>query len=385
MSMSETGPRRVPVLLMLDKQEPLVASATAFRERLPRIDIRAAKVPKAVELDPFFPAVPVGPGNRNITLESTAPEASEQFVVRAFVMAEKPEDVPERVDGRQVFADPVIEPFPICPGDPASGGVVDVKAKLATAKLAASGLDGNKVAIAIVDTGVNLAHLTAKLGGAPRFDAGNSWTPKGVTTLPGNHPVNHGTMCAFDALIAAPNATLLDYPVLVTPAQGGSTMSGTVGVALLAYAQLVVGWAVAFAAGGTQKYSGLVVSNSWGVYHPSWDLPPGHRGRYIDNPNHPFHLQVSALNRSGVDIIFAAGNCGAPCPSSKCQNLTTGNHHGCECPCRRAHRCGVRCWRSACRLFLAGAFDWEHAATKARPDGLHPLSRLRGIRCRLRG
>jgi hypothetical protein len=176
--------------------------------------------------------------------------------------------------------------------------------------------------VAVVDSGINLAYLAGKLGAMPRFDVANSWSPSGLTTLPGQHPIHHGTMCAYNVLTAAPRATLLDYPVLIRREPGGSEVSGTLSVALLAYAHILAGWGVAFAPGGTTKYKALIVSNSWGVYHPSSDFPPGHRGRYIDNPNHPFHLIVSALARSGIDIVFAAGNCGAQCPASRCQNRT---------------------------------------------------------------
>src|SRR5262249_9641189 len=46
-------------------------------------------------------------------------------------------------------------------------------------------------------------------------------------------------------------------------------------------------------------------------------------GRYIDNPNHPFHVIVGALSRTGADITFAAGNCGAQCPDGRCQGNVT--------------------------------------------------------------
>jgi hypothetical protein len=129
-------------------------------------------------------------------------------------------------------------------------------------------------------------------------------------------------MCAFDILLAAPKATLLDFPILSSNAPGGSNMGGTLSVAVLAYAQLIASWAVAFAPGGAAKYKALVVSNSWGIFHPSWDFPAGHPGRYCDNPRHPFHLIMSTLAASGVDIVFAAGNCGKECADGRCQGRT---------------------------------------------------------------
>jgi hypothetical protein len=130
-------------------------------------------------------------------------------------------------------------------------------------------------------------------------------------------------MCAFDALIAAPKATLLDFPILSLAGSGGSTMSGVLSAALLAYAQVLSSWAVTKTGSDLSQYVAVVLTNSWGVFHPSWDFPAGHPGRYIDNPNHPFNLLVGTVVGAGVDVIFAAGNCGADCPDSRCQGRTT--------------------------------------------------------------
>jgi hypothetical protein len=175
-----------------------------------------------------------------------------------------------------------------------------------------------------MDTGINHKHVEKKLGKPILLDAANSWSPAGLTIPPGGHPVDHGSMCAYDALMVSPKATLLDFPVLSSNVPGGSTMGGTLSVALLAYAQLIAGWAVAFAPGGVAtKYNALVVSNSWGIFHPSWDFPAGHPGRYCDNPRHPFNLIVTTLAAGGADIVFAAGNCGTECPDGRCQARTS--------------------------------------------------------------
>jgi hypothetical protein len=310
---------KIPVLLVVGSQEPLVESASALREgRAPGIDIRAARMPPGAQIDPAFSAVPVGraiPGT--LSMDSVRPANSQNFVVRAFVDAPDGK-IPEAVNGSKVFSQPRIEPILTCGGDPPLGRTSDVANSLNRAALAAAGLTGKKVAIAIADTGINLAHLRTQLGVVPTFDAANSWNGPGATAAPGNYPLDHGTMCAYDALIVAPSATLVDVPILSNPTAGGSTMGGTLAAAVLAYAHLLAKWSVSFAPGDLGKYLGLVISNSWGVFDPSWDFPPGHPGRYIDNPNHPFNLLVGVLVTSGVDIVFAAGNCGAQCPDIRC-------------------------------------------------------------------
>jgi subtilisin family serine protease len=185
---------------------------------------------------------------------------------------------------------------------------------LRIADLHARGLDGDGVAVAVVDTGISINAMRASLGYVPRFDVANSWSSPNITTMPGQFEVDHGTMCAYDVLIAAPRATLLDFPALATPAP----FSVTLGIALMAFSQILAAWIVAPAAGGANRYKALVVSNSWGMYDESWDFPAGHPGRYCDNPNHPFQTIVSALVRGGVDIVFAAGNCGNPDPDIRC-------------------------------------------------------------------
>ena len=62
----------------------------------------------------------------------------------------------------------------------------------------------------------------------------------------------------------------------------------------------------------------LVVTNSWGMFNPGWDFPPGHPGNYSDNPAHPFNIIVSSLEAAGADVLFATGNCGRDCPDGRC-------------------------------------------------------------------
>jgi len=222
-----------------------------------------------------------------------------------------------------IYADPQIEACTVCPGSPALGTEATVARRIGVPQLAARGMNGSGVRVAIVDTGINMTYLRAR-GKNPNFDAAQSWVPLAGLT-PGSLPVGHGTMCAYDVTIAAPRCTLLDIALLLTNRTGGSVMEGLLSDAVQAYGHLVL---VQVAPRLPGESNSLVVNNSWGMFHESWDFPPGHRGRYADNPDHPFNRMIELLETLGADILFAAGNCGRFCPDGRCRGVTTGGITG---------------------------------------------------------
>ncbi|MBO3752488.1 S8 family serine peptidase [Streptosporangiaceae bacterium NEAU-GS5] len=281
-----------------------------------------------VTLDPgFLPVavprpVPAAPGGDPLSLNqplvySLAPQdasvlvrgeiADDEITARVSLLPSARRDVVG------VYSDPVIETTLTCGGDAPVGDWHDIERLLRVADLAAEGMDGAGVALAITDTGINAAQVARVMGRTPVIDAAHSWTPSGVAGQAGEFPVNHGTMCAFDTLIAAPQATLLDIPVLLSQRPGGSALDGLLSDAVAAYAHLrtVLDEQPA-------EHRALVISNSWGSFSPEWDFPPGHPGNYSDNPAHPFNLIVGSLAQAGADILFAAGNCGRECRDGRC-------------------------------------------------------------------
>jgi hypothetical protein len=206
-----------------------------------------------------------------------------------------------------IYADVAISTCPVCPNSPALGSDKDVERLLGVDKLARNGMDGTGVCVAVVDTGINVAWLNSK-GKTPNFDASRSFTTLGGT--PGNFPVNHGTMCAFDVCIAAPKCTLLDIAILRSVA-----FTTLLSDAVRAYSFLLnlLRNQLRPGAGST-----LVVSNSWARFPVIPDFPKGHPSNYSDNPNHPFNRIVDTLESVGADILFAAGNCGPDCPDDRC-------------------------------------------------------------------
>jgi len=293
-------------------------------------------------IDPTFGAIPIGRGAQNGHVDNLQailePEISERFLVSGFVRASR-DSVPEYFveDGQKypIHSNPLVGGLqrpspclPTCGTSEAVGDTPDVQANLHFQTLQANGLDGSSVALAIVDSGIYKPRIERLLGDALKpiipisLDANNSWRPLGLVTQPGEHRVGHGTMCAYDALIAAPKATLLDFPMLLARPVADHHSTSLVDAAILAYFRLAIIWA-------SKSFGALVVSNSWGLFHPCLeDFPPGHPYRFIDNPHHIFHLFIQALAADGVDIIFCGNNCGdgtncaGHCASGTCLGKT---------------------------------------------------------------
>lgn len=225
-----------------------------------------------------------------------------------------------------VFADPRIQPIATCPNGPV-GSDLDVEQLLLVEELRRRGMDGSGVKVVIVDTGVNLNYLRSQ-GKTPRFDSELSWGPVEGQPL-GDMPRGHGTMCAYDVCIAAPACTLIDHAVLTSRTPGGSAMDGLLSDAVQSYGLLL-----SYLTKAPEPFAGdhiprtLVVNNSWGMFHPSWDFPVRDPQNYSDNPDHPFNIIITSLEAAGADILFAAGNCGTECPDGRCEGVTNAGIFG---------------------------------------------------------
>ncbi|MEV4168376.1 S8 family serine peptidase [Nonomuraea sp. NPDC049709] len=292
------------------------ASTADVADGLPGVELDPAFIPVAVPRP--VPSAGGDPLSLNQPLDYSLAAEDASVLVRGTIsddeLAARITLLPAlRPDVVGIFADPVIESTPACGGDPPVGDWHDVERLLNVPGLHAQGLDGTGVAVAVLDTGINAAHTARHLGRGVTLDAERCWSPSGVPGRPGEFEVDHGTMCAFDTLIAAPQATLIDIPVLLSTRPGGSALDGLLSDAVAAFAHLrnVLDAQPA----GTRA---LVVNNSWGSFSPEWDFPVGHPGNYSDNAAHPFNLMVAALDKAGADVLFAAGNCGRECADGRC-------------------------------------------------------------------
>jgi subtilisin family serine protease len=233
------------------------------------------------------------------------PQAPEAFAVRAqFDDQEAIERLRADRKGEVigVFADPTIQACPTYCGVGAVGDSRDVARVLGVTALRKARLSGRNVRIAIVDTGIDGQRIP---------NVRDGWSADGQYQ-PGSAGVDHGTMCAFDARIAAPDADLLDYALLLNAAALSSFLSD----AIAAFADLIA---------RLQAQPGpLVVNNSWAVFDRSEDAPIGSPENYSANPDHPFNQITGSLVEAGADVLFAAGNCGRECPDDRCGRGDTG-------------------------------------------------------------
>ena len=320
---------QVRVIIQMRTTPALAAASFGPVGTAPTIGI--AQLP-GVELDASYSPVPITSRSAEGFGMATRFSASEPatHVVRAAVSRDALSDVLARAneddDVVGVFADPRITHYAVRPRGPV-GTDGDVEQLLAVDELRRRGMDGTGVNVVMVDSGFNLDYLRLR-GKTPEFNPELSWGPQANLPL-GNMPVakgkpySHGTMCAYDVCIAAPACTLVDHPLLWSQTPGGSAMDGLLSDAILSYGVLL-----SYLSKAPEPVAGdylprtLVVNNSWGMYAPSWDFAVGDAENYSDNGDHPFNLQVEALEAEGADILFAAGNCGPDCPDGRCEGAT---------------------------------------------------------------
>jgi subtilisin family serine protease len=211
-----------------------------------------------------------------------------------------------------IYTDPVVAAMTApCCSDDAVGDENDVRALMGLGSLEAEGLTGSGVDVAVVDTGFSLEAIRNQGRTCP-FNPlpGATWGVPGAAG-PGQHPCDdlheHGTMCAYEVGIAAPDAMLHDMGFLGSQ----PTLKAQLSDAVLCYEELL--------RHATSSNAPLVVTNSWGLVDPTEDMAAPQDARYLDNPAHAFNLAVASLEAAGVDVVFAAGNCGGDCPSEQCR------------------------------------------------------------------
>ncbi|HWO11324.1 MAG TPA: S8/S53 family peptidase, partial [Polyangiaceae bacterium] len=171
--------------------------------------------------------------------------------------------------------------------------------------LRARGLLGRGVALAVVDDGIQIESLRARLRAALDLDLaldrsqGQAPFPElgvehsRVAPLPepfSRGRRSHGSMCAYDACLAAPGCTLLDLPTHAPRSVGPKRIA----LILAAYRHLSE-------LARARRFEHLVVLNSWQTL-PSDAL----MGLSPEHPRHPLYQALCELEAAGADVIFSA-------------------------------------------------------------------------------
>ena len=217
------------------------------------------------------------------------------FVLAADIDGDAESEMLDTGLAKAVFADPQIAPFPVAPSSPV-GTIDDVADALELESLRDAGALGRGVRVAVVDSGVDGTQVNVS-GGASLWPG----------TSPGTAPPGHGTMCALDVQIAAPDAQIHDYPLLRSD---GNTWIALLSDAIRVFAEIMTTM--------LRLPGPMVVTNSWGMYDTVGDEPLGSPQNYSGNDAHPFNTITAALVAAGADVMFAAGNCGADDPTEGC-------------------------------------------------------------------
>ncbi len=267
-----------------------------------------------LKIDQDYEPVPIKPAEEQF--ESLRLANEEIVLVRGEIDEENVEQLKSQDNVVKVWTDAIIRPvgqanippFPLdtrggctprdCDPKTAKGNILDVARYLGCDKIWEKGFKGNDIVIAICDTGCDKNVL-------PVIDG---WSPN-LFFPPGTHlPIEggwHGSMCGTDVIGMCPQAKLYDIGVLKSTAQD---VSGFLSDAITGFQ-----WAIdRFNRDGTPQ----IMSNSWGM--PKEDFGPD----YANDPNHPFTRKVVEAIDLGIIVTFAAGNCGAYCPSSVCETDT---------------------------------------------------------------
>jgi hypothetical protein len=209
-----------------------------------------------------------------------------------------------------------------CPGEAAHGLFGDRASALRTiraeqALLAAEGLPGStRASLVLVDTGLPATMLS------PAFPGWSVATGAEVREPGDPLSVGHGEMVARNALAAALSADvrLLDCPAIPDGITDLEVFTNAVISALLAVLAVVQAGREDEAKEGRPP-APWVICNAWGVFDPGMQAS---LISYPDNPEHPLADALRRLADEGVDIVFAASNCGEFCPHPRCGAEFTG-------------------------------------------------------------
>jgi hypothetical protein len=173
---------------------------------------------------------------------------------------------------------------------------------------------GKSVNVVIVDEGLDRNHI-------PPANWGGGLGYKGKP--PGSAPRDsHGMMVARNVLDIAPNAILYDVPLIperivnVLPFASDAHAIYCVLEVGITFLRLLPRWSGPW-----------VILNAWAIFDRASETPLGDYTQNTHPLGHPFNNIVGGVVGTGIDVIFAAGNCGQFCPSDRCGPIDRGPGH----------------------------------------------------------
>ncbi|WP_439595503.1 S8 family serine peptidase [Falsiroseomonas sp.] len=244
---------------------------------------------------------------------------------------------------RRIEPDPLIGPADLWTPYAAGGGLFGDRARAHAAmgaeEVAEPGL-GAGINVAILDYGIDQGWLqqwrraafgarsaaAEKLAGWPRF------VPIGrgrrIWINPGDAPpdgLTHGHMIARNVLSIAPAARIWDVPLLPDTMLGPPSISLARAILLRMLRHIRRGHKMA--RGEKQSLAGRwILVNAWGAFDPLHLDPPGtpDEPAYWNDAQHRFNRDMLAFEEAGIDMVFAAGNCGEPGAHPRCGETSIG-------------------------------------------------------------
>ncbi len=178
-----------------------------------------------------------------------------------------------------------------------------------------------KVNVVIVDQGLHRDAIKPT-------QWGGGWIYKGIT--PGSaERVSHGMLVARNVLDIAPDAVVYDFPLIPKPVIANVNVFASDATAAFLCLLYWIGRLRT-----RPRWSGpWVIVNAWAIFDRASEVP---LGDYTEDTNHTDptshgHLLnrviASAALQHDIDVVFAAGNCGAFCPDARCGALDRGAGH----------------------------------------------------------
>lgn len=171
----------------------------------------------------------------------------------------------------------------------------------------------NQVNVVIVDQGLN-QEIIAEAGGI--FAGG--WHRDRSRKHPGQTRPGHGSMLARNIIKTAPGARIFDLPLIPADINDAPAFLSDAHAAYESMLDTI----------GKLRREGFegswIIVNAWAVYNRgqehrlSGDDHSALAFNYSANLEHAFNEVVGAAVEQGLDLVFAAGNCGQFCPMARC-------------------------------------------------------------------